>query len=124
MILSFKRIAAIAVKELHDFKTNINILIMYIIPIMIAYIYDKLIPGMPEGFALMFGLLFLVVLVGMYVPPMMIAEEKEKKTLSVLLLSPAIIMEGTYIPTRTTKKRSPNIRAKPSGILGISLSYI
>lgn len=93
MTFSFKRIAAIAVKELQDFKTNINILIMYIIPIMIAYIYDKLIPSMPEGFALMFGLLFLVVLVGMYVPSMMIAEEKEKKTLSVLLLSPATPVE-------------------------------
>ena len=60
---------------------------------MIAYIYDKLIPSMPEGFALMFGLLFLVVLVGMYVPSMMIAEEKEKKTLGVLLLSPATPVE-------------------------------
>lgn len=89
MTLSFKRIGAIFIKELHDFKTNINILIMYIIPIMLAYIYDKLIPGMPEGFALSFGLLFLVVMVGMYVPSMMIAEEKEKKTLGVLLLSPA-----------------------------------
>ena len=75
MILSLKRIGAIFIKELHDLKTNINILIMYIIPIVIAYIYDKLIPGMPEGFALAFGLLFLVVMVGMYVPSMMIAGE-------------------------------------------------
>lgn len=48
---------------------------------------------MPEGFALSFGLLFLVVMVGMYVPSMMIAEEKEKKTLEVLLLSPASSVE-------------------------------
>ncbi len=89
MTLSIKRIGAIFIKELHDFKTNINILIMYVIPILLAYIYDNLIPGMPEGFALSFGLLFLVVMVGMYVPSMMIAEEKEKKTLGVLLLSPA-----------------------------------
>lgn len=50
---------------------------------------------------------------------------ESNKTLKVFFsFSSAIIMEGTYIPTRTTKKRSPNIRAKPSGILGISLSYI
>jgi len=77
MTLSFKRIGAILIKEAHDFKTNINILIMYLIPILLAYIYDNFIPGMPRGFALSFGILFLVVMVGMYVPSMMIAEEKE-----------------------------------------------
>ena len=93
MTLSFKRIGAILIKEAHDFKTNINILIMYLIPILLAYIYDNFIPGMPRGFALSFGILFLVVMVGMYVPSMMIAEEKEKKTLEVLLLSPANSVE-------------------------------
>ena len=93
MTLSFKRIGAILIKEAHDFKTNINILIMYLIPILLAYIYDNFIPGMPRGFALSFGSLFLVVMVGMYVPSMMIAEEKEKKTLEVLLLSPANSVE-------------------------------
>ena len=93
MTLSFKRIGAILIKEAHDFKTNINILIMYLIPMLLAYIYNNFIPGMPKGFALSFGLLFLVVMVGMYVPSMMIAEEKEKKTLGVLLLSPATPME-------------------------------
>lgn len=52
-------------------------------------IYKYLIPEMPEGPALSFGLLFLAVMIGMYVPSMIIAEEKEKKTLQVLLLSPA-----------------------------------
>ncbi len=93
MTLSFKRIGAILIKEAHDFKTNINILIMYLIPILLAYIYDNFIPGMPRGLALSFGILFLVVMVGMYVPSMMIAEEKEKKTLEVLLLSPANSVE-------------------------------
>ncbi len=93
MTLSFKRIGAILIKEAHDFKTNINILIMYLIPILLAYIYDNFIPGMPRGFALSFGILFLVVMVGMYVPSMMIADEKEKKTLEVLLLSPANSVE-------------------------------
>jgi ABC-2 type transport system permease protein len=60
---------------------------------LLAYIYNNFIPGMPKGFALSFGLLFLVVMVGMYVPSMMIAEEKEKKTLEVLLLSPASSVE-------------------------------
>lgn len=48
---------------------------------------------MPEGFALSFGLLFMVVMIGMYVPSMIIAEENEKKTLEVLLLSPATAVE-------------------------------
>ena len=68
MTLSFKRIGAILIKEAHDFKTNINILIMYLIPILLAYIYDNFIPGMPRGFS-SFGILFLVAMVGMYVPP-------------------------------------------------------
>lgn len=86
---SFKRIGAIFVKELQDVKTNVNISFMFFLPVLLALIYDKIIPDMPEGMALAFGLLFLVIMVGMYVPAMTIAEEKEKKTMEVLMLSPS-----------------------------------
>ena len=82
-------IAAILLKEFQDIKKNINLLVMYFLPVFFTLIFTYFIPDMPSGFALNFGLLFLVVMMGMYVPSMLIAEEKEKKTLEVLLLSPA-----------------------------------
>jgi len=82
-------IAAILLKEFQDIKKNINLLVMYFLPVFFTLIFSYFIPEMPSGFALNFGLLFLVVMIGMYVPSMLIAEEKEKKTLEVLLLSPA-----------------------------------
>ena len=100
MTLSLKRIGAILIKEAHDFKTNINILIMYLIPILLAYIYDNFIPGMPRGFALSFGILFLVVMVGMYVPSMMIAEKRRRRPLSIAPVpgqfSRGVYREGTF----------------------------
>lgn len=87
--MNFARINAIILKELQDIKTNANVSVMYILPLILAVLYKYLIPGMPKGLPLGMGLLFLVVLVGMYVPSMMIAEEKEKNTIEVLMLSPA-----------------------------------
>jgi len=89
MSSSLGRIKALLIKELQDIRTNFNVLVMYVIPIFMTALYKSFIPQMPEGFALGFGVLFLVVMVGMYVPSMIIAEEKEKKTLEVLILSPA-----------------------------------
>ena len=86
---SISRIKAIFIKETQDIKTNSNVILMFIIPILLTLIYKYMIQGMPEGLAVTFGLLFLAVMIGMYVPSMIIAEEKEKKTLQVLLLSPA-----------------------------------
>lgn len=82
-------ITAILLKEFQDIKKNINLLVMYLLPVFFTLTFTYFIPDMPSGFALNFGMLFLVVMIGMYVPSMLIAEEKEKKTLEVLLLSPA-----------------------------------
>jgi ABC-2 type transport system permease protein len=89
--MSVKRITAIFVKELQDLRTNWSQLLMYVFPIAITLIYSKLIPSdqMPNGTALIFGLVVLVTMAGILIPAMMIAEEKEKRTLEVLLLSPA-----------------------------------
>jgi ABC-2 type transport system permease protein len=83
------RVMTIFRKEAQDIRSNLNITFMYAIPIVLTLIYNNLIPDMPKGFALGFGLLFLATMVGMYVPAMSIAEEKEKHTLDVLMLSPA-----------------------------------
>ncbi len=89
----FKRILAIVLKELQDIKKNPNILIMYALPVFLTFLWHNILPVMEETVALSFGLLFLVVMVGMYVPSIMIAEEKEKNTMEVLLLSPATPLE-------------------------------
>ncbi len=82
-------ISAILLKEFQDLKKNINLMTMFLLPVLLTLTFTYLIPDMPAGAALNFGLLFLVVMMGMYVPSMLIAEEKEKNTLEVLLLSPA-----------------------------------
>lgn len=86
---ALKRIQAILIKEVQDIKSNSNIMVMYLMPILFTYIWENFIPEMPAGFGAAFGLIFLVVMVGMYVPSMLIAEEKEKNTIEVLMLSPA-----------------------------------
>lgn len=88
-MINLARVKAVMIKEKQDIGKNSNILVMYFLPILMTLIWSRIIPNMPQGFALGFGLLLLVVLVGMYVPSMMIAEEKEKNTIEVLLLSPA-----------------------------------
>ncbi len=88
-MMAFKRILAILIKEAQDIRSNSNLLVMYLMPILFTYIWENFIPDMPAGFGAAFGLIFLVVMVGMYVPSMLIAEEKEKNTIEVLMLSPA-----------------------------------
>lgn len=88
-MMALNRILAILIKEAQDIRSNSNLLVMYLMPILFTYIWENLIPEMPDGFGAAFGLIFLVVMVGMYVPSMMIAEEKEKNTMEVLMLSPA-----------------------------------
>ena len=88
-MINLARVKAVMIKERQDIGKNSNILVMYFLPILMTLIWSRIIPNMPQGFALGFGLLLLVVMVGMYVPSMMIAEEKEKNTIEVLLLSPA-----------------------------------
>lgn len=93
MSFSLKRVGAILIKEAQDIKTNMNVLYMYLLPVFMTYLFGSFLPDTPGGFATGFGLLFMVVMIGMYVPSMIIAEEKEKNTLEVLLLSPATTIE-------------------------------
>lgn len=88
-MIRFRIIRAIIIKELQDIRTNSNLLVMFAMPIFFTFVWDNLMSELPQGFGAAFGLIFLVVMVGMYVPSMLIAEEKEKKTIEVLMLSPA-----------------------------------
>jgi ABC-2 type transport system permease protein len=86
---SLKRIGAILIKELQEFKSNTNVLIMYLLPVIIFVIFKGLINDMPTSLTISFSLVMLVGEVCVFVPAMLIAEEKEKKTLNVLMISPA-----------------------------------
>lgn len=86
---SVKRIGAILLKELQDFKSNGNVLVLYLLPLIIYGIFKGLIAEIPDSWTISLSLVMLVGEVCLYVPAMLIAEEKEKKTLNVLMLSPA-----------------------------------
>lgn len=86
---SIKRIGAIFIKEVQEIRTNINVLFMYLLPVLIFGIYKSFIKDMPASMTIAFSLVMLVGEVCVFVPAMLLAEEKEKKTLNVLLISPA-----------------------------------
>ncbi|MFW6035116.1 MAG: ABC transporter permease [Halothermotrichaceae bacterium] len=88
-MISINRIKAIFIKEIQDVKSNTSVIYMFFLPIVLTILWDQFMADMPTGYALAAGLMFLVVMVGMYVPSMIIAEEKEKNTMGVLVLSPA-----------------------------------
>ena len=89
MTISINRIKAILIKELKDLKSNTNCLVMILLPIMFSVIYGQIITGMPKIQALILPILMAIILIGPFIPSMLIAEEKEKNTLRVLMLSPA-----------------------------------
>lgn len=84
-----RRVLAILVKEAQDITTNISVLPMYVMPIIFLLLFDRVSDQIIREWNAGFSLLFLLSIVGIYVPSMLVAEEKEKHTLQVLLLSPA-----------------------------------
>jgi ABC-2 type transport system permease protein len=81
------RLSAMLVKEYHDAKSNVQVLSVIIVPIFLAILYSRM-----DGeldFAASFVFIMAVTFVTMYVQALLLAEEKEKNTLQVLLLSPA-----------------------------------
>lgn len=81
---SVKRIGTILIKELQEFKSNTNVLVVYLLPVIIFAIFKGLINDMPASLTISFSLVMLAGEVCVSVPAMLIAEEKEKKTLNVL----------------------------------------
>lgn len=90
MTFSMRRVSAIFRKEVQDFKTNSQVLLMASLPIIFAFIFSRFGEGrMGVGIITLMAFLF----VAGFVQSMVIAEEKEKHTLRVLMLSPASSVE-------------------------------
>ncbi|WP_433773061.1 ABC transporter permease [Bacillus wiedmannii] len=90
MTFSMRRVSAIFRKEVQDFKTNSQVLLMASLPIIFAFIYSRFGQG-SAGVGVITLMAFLFV--AGFVQSMVIAEEKEKYTLRVLMLSPASSVE-------------------------------
>ncbi|MDH4422873.1 MULTISPECIES: ABC transporter permease [Bacillus] len=90
MTFSMRRVSAIFRKEVQDFKTNSQVLLMASLPIIFAFIYSRFGQG-SAGVGIITLMAFLFV--AGFVQSMVIAEEKEKHTLRVLMLSPASSVE-------------------------------
>lgn len=86
--MKLKRIGALLLKEMQDLRRNGSILSMLVMPLLMTFLWSRLM-NLPANSAFTIGTLFAVVMVGVYTPAMMFAEEKEKHTLRVLMLSPA-----------------------------------
>lgn len=87
MTTSLVRIGALVVKEYQDFKSNSQILLMAALPIFFVLLYKNMTDEIE--IRAVFPLLMALTMVTSYTQSLLIAEEKEKNTLRVLLLSPA-----------------------------------
>lgn len=96
MTFSMKRLQAIINKEWKDSIRNPQILLMMGMPIMFAFLFSKMGSDGTKGNDMMilsFPILLALSMTGAFVLAMMVAEEKEKHTLRVLMLSPASTTE-------------------------------
>ncbi|PFI28387.1 ABC transporter permease [Bacillus thuringiensis] len=90
MTFSMGRVSAIFRKEVQDFKTNSQVLLMAFLPIILSFLFSRFGVGKEMlGITTITAFLF----VAGFVQSMVIAEEKEKHTLRVLMLSPASSVE-------------------------------
>ncbi|MGA4500046.1 ABC transporter permease [Bacillus bombysepticus] len=90
MTFSMRRVSAIFRKEVQDFKTNSQVLLMAFLPIILSFLFSRFGAGKEMlGITIITAFLF----VAGFVQSMVIAEEKEKHTLRVLMLSPASSVE-------------------------------
>jgi len=87
MTFSMKRFQAIVHKEWKDILKNPQILLMVAMPILFSYLFKSI--GGSRVDMISFPLMMALAMTGAFVQAMMIAEEKEKFTLRVLMLSPA-----------------------------------
>ena len=93
MEFSFRRVNALFKKELNDLSKNINVSIMYILPIIVSFIFSKLIGGNTSSsnggkiYMLNMCVGMNITIVSCFVMSILIAEEKEKNTLRTLMLS-------------------------------------
>lgn len=89
MNISMTRIQAILVKDYKEFSRNYAVSIMALVPLILAFVYNKTGTSGMQIFLLLINITFS--LVTAYVQCCLIAEEKEKNTLRSLMLSPATL---------------------------------
>ncbi|WP_410984919.1 ABC transporter permease [Bacillus cereus] len=95
MTFSMRRFSAIVRKEMQDVGKNSQVLMMAAIPLVLAFIYGQM--GSSNKTALAnLTILVAVIFIGGFVQAMVIAEEKEKHTLRVLMLSPASSLDVLF----------------------------
>ncbi|MFC4301935.1 ABC transporter permease [Cohnella boryungensis] len=87
MTFSFRRLQAIVIKEWKDAVKNPQILLTAAMPIVFSFLFNR--KGTSDPSIFTFPLLLAVSITGAFVQANMIAEEKEKNTLRMLMLSPA-----------------------------------
>jgi ABC-2 type transporter. len=89
MDLSMRKINALFKKEIKDLGKNINVSIMYLLPIFFSFVYFRLFSGedISKAYILTMCLGMSLTLVTGFGIAMLIAEEKEKNTLRTLMLS-------------------------------------
>ena len=92
--MSMTRVLAIFEKDLKDFFKNFMLLFLPVVPIFLAVFYKRVF-NLEEGPVSLVYLMLGIIFSGLTATCMMImmAEEKEKKTLDALILSPAGFME-------------------------------
>src|SRR5699024_2684439 len=89
-VMNMKRIGAIFEKDLKDFMKNMMLMLMPVVPIVLSLFYRQLCAGeeMPlQMIYIIIGVIFSTVTANCIMA--MMAEEKEKKTLKGLIMSPA-----------------------------------
>jgi len=87
MTFSWKRSYAIARKDFKDISKNLYVSPMFIFPPLLAALYSRM--GLDSLFGTYFVFIMAFTMVGTFMQSALIAEEKEKHTLRVLMLSPA-----------------------------------
>lgn len=87
MNLSMTRIQAILMKDYKEFSRNYAVSVMVLMPLVLAFLYNKSGANTINTYFLAINMAF--TLVTAYVQCCLIAEEKEKNTLRSLMLSPA-----------------------------------
>lgn len=87
------RFNALVTKEMKDMMKNKNVFFMFLLPLLFAFIFSKITPDMSANAASVFAIFMGIVMGGVYVVAMIFAEEKEKNTLKVLMLSPTTPFE-------------------------------
>ncbi|MEG0258310.1 MAG: ABC transporter permease [Lysinibacillus sp.] len=91
MNISISRIQAIFIKDYKEFSRNYAVSIMMLVPLLLAFVYNKMGANGIHVYILLINMSF--TLVTAYIQCCLIAEEKEKNTLRSLMLSPASLAD-------------------------------